>query len=478
MRLPHPVSMITQLLRSLVAPRLQLQPVRVMLILGALLLVPVAVQAQQARQVTFNEAVRLALEQNLTLQRTANSVDLQQIQVASNRATYYPNLNFSSSGRQSYGRTFSQEDLNFVNETTESASFSVGSSVLLFDGFGRRASLEEAKLGLEARDLDFQRQRQAVVFNVMSTYLLLIERQEQVRIQEENLEAQQQLLAQIEEFTQVGSRPISDLFQQQAQVASTELALLNAQRLVQISEAGLIQTIQLDPFGQYEFVAPTVEDAQLVAETYDIQGMLQQAFTQRADLRARDYDIQAAQSAIQVAQSGIWPSLSLNGGYGTGWNSQFRDPEDPSQAAAFFDQLDQQRGGSLSLSLSVPIFDRFNTRNNTQRAEVQYENARLELDGLQQDIAVQVRQAYLDYQTAVKGLDVTEKQLASAELSLEAEQERYNVGASTLVELSQAQANYIQAAADRVSARYNFLFQEKLIEYYLGVLDPSQPLFR
>lgn len=469
--------MITRCIRLLLTPR-RVRPVLVLWLLGMGLLLAAPATAQQARQITFNEAVRLALERNPALQRAANSVDLQQIQVTSSRANYYPTLNFSTSGRQSYGRTFSQEDLSFVNQTTKSASFSLGTSVTLFDGFARRSSLEEAKLGLEARDLDYQRQRQAIVFNVMSAYLQLIERQEQVRIQEENLEAQRLLLAQIEEFVRVGARPISDQFQQQAQVASAELALLNAQRLVQITEAGLIQTIQLDPFGRYEFVAPSVEEAPFVPDTFDVQTLLQQAFTRRADLQARDYDIRAARSAIQVAKSSIWPSLSLSGGYGTGWNSRFRDPENPTQTAAFFDQLDQQRGGSVSLSLSLPIFDRFTTRNNTQRAEVQYENARLELESLQQDIAVQVRQAYLDYQTAAKELDVTEKQLAAAELALEAEQERYNVGASTLVELTQAQANYVRAAADRVSARYGFLFQEKLIEYYLGVLDPSQPLFR
>ena len=144
---------------------------------------------------------------------------------------------------------------------------------------------------------------------------------------------------------------------------------------------------------------------------------------------------------------------------------------------SFSDQIDRNRGGNLSLSLSVPIFDRLSTKNSTQRAKIQYDNAKLDLENLQQNIALQVRQAYLDYLTAEKRLDVTEKQLISAEQALTADQERYNVGAATLVELSQSRASFVQAQSDQNQARFDFIFQKKLIDYYLGDLNPSEDLF-
>ena len=98
------------------------------------------------------------------------------------------------------------------------------------------------------------------------------------------------------------------------------------------------------------------------------------------------------------------------------------------------------------------------------------------IEGRQQ-IATEVRQAYLDYQTAQKRLDVTAKRLRAAERALEAEQARYDAGSSTLVELSQARATYVEAASERVQARYDFLFQSKLLDYYQGRLDPEQELF-
>ena len=444
--------------------------------LVALLAVTLQAQAQEAQTITFNDAVRIALEQNYALERSANNVELQSINVSRQRAAFLPSLNLSSTGRQSYGRTFSQEDLDFVNETTESFSISTGTNVNLFNGFGDVASLQQARLQRDASDLNYERQRQSVVFTVMTNYLDLIDRGEQVRIQEENLEAQRQLLTQIEEFVRVGTRPMSDLFQQQAAVANTELQLLQAERMVQLAEVSLIQTLQLDPFGQYRFAVPEAEDDLLVPVEYSIEQMLNSAFENRYDLQAQRYSIEAAEEGIQVARSSYWPSIGFSAGYGTGWNSRFIDRATGEQIT-FFDQFDQQRGGSISLSLSFPIFDRFTTRNSVQQSRVQYENARLDLDNLQQDIALQVRQAYLDYLTDEKRLDVTEAQLRAAEQALEAEQERYNVGASTLVELTQARANYVEAQSARANAKYSFLFRKRLIEYYVGQLNPTAPLF-
>ena len=172
----------------------------VALFLLVVTLAPASVQAQDVRTITFSDAVRLALEQNILLERAANTVELQSINVSRQRSNFLPNLSLSSSGRQSYGRTFSQEDLDFVSETTESFSVNTSSNINLFNGFGDVSSLQQARLQRDASDLDYERQRQSVVFTVMNDYLDLISQSDQVLIRQENLEAQRQLLSQIEEF--------------------------------------------------------------------------------------------------------------------------------------------------------------------------------------------------------------------------------------------------------------------------------------
>lgn len=428
------------------------------------------VRAQEIRTITFDEAVRIALDQNIALRQAENVTELRSINVSRERMNFLPSLSLNSNGRQSYGRTFSQSEGMVVDQLSRNFSAGLDASVNIFRGFGDVASYEQSQHLRDAGLLSYEWQRQTTVFNVMSSYLTLIERREQIRIQEENLESQMRQLEQIREFTEVGSRPISDLYQQQAAVAAAELEVLRAQRLYQIGEATMIQILQLDPLGNYDFEAPTVDDLEL--EMMDLQPgqLLRDAFNQRNDLEAQALTIRAAEQGIRAARSTYWPSVNLSGGVGSSYSNLRLLP--------FQDQFfDSNRSGSLGLSLSFPIFDRFATRNNVQQARVEYNNSQLALEDTRQDIAVQVRQAYLDYLTAEKQLDVTDKQLRAANQALEAEEERYNLGAATLVELSQARASQVQASSNWVQARYDFIFQEKLLDYYTGELDPSLTLF-
>ncbi len=423
--------------------------------------------AQETRVITFEEAVRIALEQNVNLRQAANNADLQSRLAYQERMNFLPSLSFSSSGFRGSGFVTDQAGRNIAySNTSVNGSFNAGVNV--FNGFGDVASLRQARYSEEAGDLTYDRTRQNVVFNVATMFVELVNAREQIQIQQENLEAQRQQLAQIEEFTRVGARPISDLFQQQAQVAQAELQVLNAERSAQIAKTQLIQVVQLDPFGEYEFVTPDVAEGALQLQQYELNQLLQAAFAQRADIRAQQARIEAAEQGIRVARSSYWPTVDL------GYN--LRSNFSPDDDGSLMDQLDINRGTEFGFRVSVPIFDQFNRGTNVQRAQVNYRNAELELQDMQQEVALQVRQAYLDYLTNQKRLEVTEKQVAAAEQALEAERERYNVGAATLVELSQAQATYVQAASNQAQARYDFIFQGKLIDYYVGRLDPSQPL--
>ncbi len=293
----------------------------------------------------------------------------------------------------------------------------------------------------------------------------------------EDVEAQRQQLRRIEEFTRVGSRPISDLYQQQANLANSELVLLESERSAQLSQVRLIQVMELDPMEDYSFVAPAREELDLDADSYDLDALMRSAFEQRKDIRSLDASIQAANEGIRIAKSSRYPSLNMSGGTSTSYSSLRLDPLSRDKVNVG-DQLSDNRAGSVGLTLNIPIFNRLFTKTNIEQAKIRYSNLNLDRQNLEQNISLEVRQSYLDYFTAVKRLDVTEKQLRAARQSEAVERERYDIGASTLVELTQARANFVDAESQRVQAVYQFIFQEQVIEYYLGTLNPAQQLFR
>ena len=418
-----------------------------------------------ARIISFKEAIRIALEQNTTVRAAQNSAALGAVNVSEAKGQFLPNLTLSTTGSKNFGHSSDQGAGVFqVDQNTKSLSLGVNSGVVLFDGMGNVAQLKSARLSGKASEEELHRARETVAFNVASQFLALILRQEQLRVLRQNLQAVTQLEQQIQTYVDNGARTIADLYQQQANAASARFSVVDAERQSELAKVDLMQTLQLDPTGVYEFEAPEDSTAAAAAQQLDFGSLQRRASGQRIDLRAQEARVDAADQNVRVARSNRWPTLSLNAGYSSAYNS--------ATDAGLGSQLDDHRGGSVSLGVSVPLFDRMATSNATRRAEIQADNERLNLENLQQDVALQVRRATLDFLAAQEQLVVAQAQVRSAELALQASQDRYTAGASTLVEVTQSRATQVQAASSIVTARFNLQFQRTLMDYYTGDLDP------
>ena len=417
-----------------------------------------------ARIISFKEAIRIALEQNITVRAAQNSAALGEVGVSEARGQFLPNLTLSSTGSKNFGHSADEGAGLVVDQNTKSLSLGVNSGVVLFDGMGNIAQLKGARFNSKASEEELHRARETVAFNVAAQFLALISRQEQLRVQRQNLQAVTQLEQQIQTFVDNGARTIADLYQQQANAASARFSVVDAERQSELAKVDLMQTLQLDPTGVYEFEAPEDSTAAAAAQQLDLGTLQTRASGQRIDLKAQQLRVDAADQNVRVARSNRWPILSLNAGYSSAYNS--------ASSRDFSTQLDDRRGGSVSLGVSVPLFDRMATSNATRRAEIQADNERLNLENLQQDVALQVRRATLDFLAAQEQLVVAQAQVRAAELALQASQDRYTAGASTLVELTQSRATQVQAASALVTARFNLQFQRTLMDYYTGDLDP------
>lgn len=439
--------------------------IRLWSVWALLSLAPFGLAAQQARTITLDDAMKIALRQNGDLRLARNAAAQEMTGVRQARSAFLPNLSFSTSTGQNYGRNFSLDEGRIVNQTTQSFNMGVSSSVTLFNGFQNTSNARSASLSEEASEQSVRRAEQTVAFTVATNFVNLVTQQELLRVQEQNLVAQEAQENQIRQFVDAGTRPISDLYQQQAAVASTRLAVVNAQRALELAKVDIIQALQLDPTGVYEFVAATTTEAADTSATFEIESLLQSALLKRADISARQLAVDAASVDVKAAQGTRWPTLSLSAGYNTAFSS--------ASDMGFSDQLDQRRGGSLGLSVQLPLFDRNSSSINSQRARIAEENARIALQNQRQQVALEVRRALLDYNAAQQQLAAAEAQERAASLALESTSRRYDVGAATLLEVTQARATMVQAASSLVNARNGLTLQRSVMSYYTGDLETT-----
>jgi outer membrane protein len=430
---------------------------RWLLTTALVLAAPGTTAAQQPQTITFDEAVEIALRQSTSIARVFNQQTLDALAVEDARMRFVPDLRLSTSGSQ---------DLASGGDARtggQAANARLSSSVTLFDGFANVANLRGARLEQEAGDLDMERTRQDVVFSVISGYLTLIEAQEQVKVADENLAAQIDREADVKALVDGGSRPIAELYQQQSNVAAARSALVEAERARALADIALVQALRLDPAGAYTFEAPAVTAAE--PTTPDVATLVAQALARRPDLAALGRLEDAAEQGVRAAQAARLPAVSLSAGYGTSYAS--------GTELALSDQLDASRGGSLSLGISIPLFDGLSARRDIERAHVQVDNARLTLEDRRQQVALEVRRAVLDQESAVARLDAAAARVAAATQALAATEARYDAGVATLFEVTQARADFVDASSAQVRARYALLFQERVLDYYTGEMDPS-----
>ncbi|HXD48899.1 MAG TPA: TolC family protein [Gemmatimonadaceae bacterium] len=426
--------------------------------------------AQQApsppagQPITFDDAIAIALKQNIAVRQAANAADLSDATVKQQKLQLLPDLRLSVSGADNVGRNFSQSDGAIVNQQTQSLSSGLSTSLTLFDGGRTRSSINAAEATSDASDKDLTRAKQTAVFTVASDYVTLANQQEQLRVQQENLTAQQAQEKLIKQLVDAGTRPVSDLYQQQATVASAQLAVTQANTNVELAKVDLIQALQLDPAGTYDFVAPKVAVTD-TSRTYSLDSLMATAYASRADLGAEAARVDASQQSVKAAAASKLPSISVTGSYSSAYSS--------AADLGIADQLNQRRGGSIGLGISIPIFDRGAASIAEQRAQIDADNEKLALDNEKQTIALEVRRAYLGQQSAKDQLTAAQAQLDAATQAVSMTQARYQAGAATLVEVTQARAQYVQAASAAATAKNNLVLQQAAMQYYTGQLDPE-----
>lgn len=433
--------------------------------------------AQEVEVISLEDAIQIALDNNITLLQAGNNLERNDAEVLRATGEFLPNLNLSGGASRTVGRQFNQATISFQEFTNNSINANLSGGLILFNGLQNINNLRAARSGRRSAQDEYQRTRENVIFNTASAYLQVLLDKELIKIARENLEASAQQLEQITAQVEVGMRPIVDQFNQEAIVANNELDVITRENNLNLNMTRLISILQIDPLKDYDLVVPDVSEYDMDPNVYDLNELVQTALVNRSDLSGQEFSIMSARYALSSARGNYLPTISLNASISTRYFDTYREPEVGPDGfptgqritVGFGDQFfDRGINRQIGLNLNFPLFTRFQNRTFEQQRRIDLKSAELQLESLQSDVFLEVRQAYNDYSAISKQLQATEKAFIAAEKAYETEQERYRVGSSTLIELTQANSEFVNAASNRVQTVFRFIFQEKLLDFYLG----------
>ena len=430
-------------------------------------------QSTDIRIITIDDAIAIALENNYALKQAKNELDLADDLIFSEKADFLPSVSASMNGSRTTGQQFIFDRFSegfdpFVDISSQSISGGMNASINIFTGFNNILTLKSSQSNKESREQQYERAKELVIFNTATRYLQVLLDKELLAIAKQNLETSTTQLEQVQAQVELGARPMVDLFNQEAQVANDELVVTQRENTQSLNSLLLIRQLEIDPLGTYDFIVPDLTLNDLPWMDLNLKTLVDEALSIRSDILSAEASILSLRYQTQVTKNSLLPTLRASASLSSRYSDQYSIA---GSEVSFSDQFfDQQVNRSLGLSFSVPLFNNWNRMYSIQSSQVQLKNAELNLDNSKMQVIQEVTQAYNDYSSYVKQLDASEKSLVASERAFQTQQERYNLGASTLIELTQAQSAFVSAQSSYTQALYNLIFQEKLLDFYLGKL--------
>ncbi|HMB26736.1 MAG TPA: TolC family protein [Blastocatellia bacterium] len=404
------------------------------------------VMAQTPVRLNLSEAEDIALKNHPQLaaaRLTARAAEMVPTEVGAAR---FPAFSASLSGAEaSKDARIGAGGLNNPLILSRAATgFSI--SQLFFD-FGRTNSLlESARYRAEAFEQTAEATRAQVILQVDRAYFTALRAQAVLKVAEQTIAARQTVADQVEALRASGLKSGLDVSVASYNLAEAKLLRARSDNDLKAAFADLSAALG----SQDEQTFDLVEDALPVIELPDQSELIKEALSKRPDLRALEFERDAARQFLKAEKALKLPSVA--GLWSAGWvpSGDSRIPN---------------KYNAVGLSINIPIFNGRLYQAREAEAELKARAVEQNLKEAENRVTRDVRIAWLGLNTAYERIGLSAQLLSKAKEALDLAQERYNMGLSSIVELSQAQLNVTVAEIESANARYEFQLQRAILNY-------------
>lgn len=424
--------------------------------------------ATAQKQWSLRECCDYAVSHNINLQQQENQRRQSELQLSTARNSRLPDLSGSIGQNFSFGRGLTSEN-TYSNTNTSSTSFSLGTSVPLFTGFQIPNQIKLSELNLEAATQDLEKARNDIRMQVAQAYVQILYNQEISDVAHRQISIDSMQVVRLKALVDNGRASGAQLSQQQATLAQSRLTATQADNNLQLAILTLTQLLELPTADGFAVVRPDGQNGMRGslysggAAVPSPEAIYAEALGVKPEIAAQQLRLRATDHSIKLAQAGYLPTLSLSGGLGSNYYTTSGFPAD-----AFGTQLKNNFSQYIGLNLNVPIFNRFQTRNNIRNARIEQQNQQLALENTKKNLYKEIQQACLNTTAAQAKYESSIVAAKSSQDAFTLMQAKYENGKANITEFNEAKNNYLRAESDLVQARYELLYQQALIQFYRG----------
>jgi outer membrane protein TolC len=403
-----------------------------------------------AEKYTLERCIEIALKVSPTVGISRENLASTRTNVLQAYGGFLPNANLSFNvGRNFAGPTSGVlvdaqgRPIPIDGSQYDTYQLSVNGGLMLFNWGANIRRLQQTRHTAEAAVYDLEYQKDFIKAVMIREYYDQVRWERLRKVREEDVALNTRNLEQVEAFYNIGSRTKADFLQARVTLANSELQLLNAQNSLELAQARLVSRLNMPVMT----VLDLDESVELIPEDVDITGEVEYMMSHRADLLGSKERVIAADYNVSALKDDRYPDLTAY--YSYSWNN--REWND------FLSMFEENYFWTLGIGLSWNIFDRFVTKSNVLNAEANrriadYDKQRSEIDAM-----LELQQIIVNLNQARQRRDLAAETVTYAQENVRLAEERYRVGAGTILETIQASASLTEASASLIEAQIDYL---------------------
>lgn len=449
---------------------------------------------QQTSPWTLEECVNYAQEHNLNLALSYLDQRAADTEARRTRHSRWPSLSASSNFGYNFGRTIDPTSNEFITTGLGFNSISVNSGVTLFNYNRINNSIRQAGIDQQVAELNYEQSELDLSLQIANLYLNALLAKENEKIAETQYKNVENQLDRTSRLVRSGAQPKAAEYELRAELAAQRQQWVDAENNAYLALLQLKQALQLEIDAPFDIEAPPTDVNIENTEVKSVTEIFERSLATQPVYRAAEMNVQSASLDRKIAQAAFFPSLSLGLNVNSNYSTQgrFLDGTElqtqrvPAQfqgemgeltfltanpifsTPGWLEQMDNNLGFGFALQLGIPIYSNYNNRANVQQAKIQRLRAERQLDLQEQTIRIDVERAVTDLRAASKSYEASQSAFEAAQIAFENTQKQFDLGSASAFDFFQSQQRLQSAQLQMTVAKYDYIFRQKIVDFYLG----------
>ena len=416
---------------------------------------------------TLQDCIDYAIENNIQLKRQQLQSEIARNNFNQSRMSLLPGLAAFANHDFNSGRALNYDTYQWENREFEQGNIGMESRLSLFNGFQNYNNIQQQRFLLLSSLEEFEKAMNDLSLNISAAFFQILLDKELVEIAEMQVEVSSLEVESARSNFRLGNIPRGRVLEIESQLAADQYQLTLAMNNLSRSYLTLVQMMQMDPDYDFRVARPEIVEIEEAAILNTVENIYVEAESNLPQVRGAEYFLKSRERELAITRGQQSPGIALRGLFYSRYSELAVDPIDGGNYP-YPTQIKDNQYRQLGVSLYIPIFSGWSTRNRISNAKVSVLDAQYRLDETRQNLYSEVHQMHNDAKNAYNRYSSAEKAVLAAQESFQYAKEQFGLGLINFVDYQYAQSSLFRARSNMAQAKYEYFLRSKILDFYLG----------